>query len=165
MQCGIYLYRILFWISNLLKPFGVRPRPPVHLWTRLTFGRWPVLESQSLWPLGKNLPHPYLRNGTRYERNLSGYPPFFGVQQLNTTTGKSAWYYRRSEIQDGGRSTGSNYNSACRLDGNAISTAIPPFPWFNTSIRPLGSLPDTTGRRKSNMAVAKPEVLITQLVD
>jgi hypothetical protein len=56
-------------------------------------------------------------------------------------------------------------NSAYRLDKKAISTAIPPFPWFNTLIRLLGSLRDITGGRESKIVVAKPEVLITPLID
>ena len=81
----------------------------------LTFGRWPVLESHivcDLWD--KKLPHPYLRNGTRYERYLSGYPHFLGS---------------------------------------------------NNSTRLRGCVPDITVGWKSKMTVAKPEVLIAQLLN
>ncbi len=51
------------------------------------------------------------------------------------------------------------------LDSDEISTATP---IFSESINPnelLGILSDVTGSRKSKMAVAKREVLISQLID
>ena len=46
-----------------------------------------------------------------------------------------------------------------------VSSKVEQILGFNNPMRLLGSLPDITRGRKSKMAVAKPEVLITQLVD
>ena len=80
--------------------------------------------------------------------------PIFEVQQLNGTIANSARHNRKSEIQDGGRLTGFTYNSACRLDSNAISTATPTFSKSSESMGLLRILPDITGSRKSQMAAA-----------
>ena len=61
--------------------------------------------------------------------------------------------------------TGSTYNSASRLDINAISTATPMFSGSSNSMGLLRTLPDTSGSRKSRWRPPKPEVLITQLLD
>ena len=69
------------------------------------------------------------------------------------------------EIQDGGHQTGNNYISACRLDSVDISTAKPMF-WMSPNSMALLAIPhNVTGSGKSKMAAAKPEVIISQLVD
>ena len=88
----------------------------------------------------------------RYHRNSNGYPPFCEVQQLNGTIANSARHNRKSEIQDGGRLSGITYNSACRLDSNAISTATPTFSRSSNSLGSLRILSDQTGGGKSKMA-------------
>ena len=90
-------------------------------------------------------------------------PPIFETQQFKETIANSTRHNRKSEIQDGGRLTGITYNSACRLDSNVISTASPTFSRSSISMGPLRILPDITRSRKSKMAAAKPELLITQL--
>ena len=51
--------------------------------------------------------------------------------------------------------TGSTYNSASRLDNNAISTATPMFSGSSNSMGLLRTLPDTNGSRKPKMAAAE----------
>ena len=69
------------------------------------------------------------------------------------------------EIQDGGIQTGNNYSSACKLDSVEISTANPIFSRSRNSTAPLAILRNVTGSGKSKMAAAKPEVIISPLVD
>ena len=61
--------------------------------------------------------------------------------------------------------TGNTYISACRLDSNAIPKTTQTFSRSSNSMGLLQSLPDTTGSQKSKMAAAKPEILISHLVD
>ena len=70
------------------------------------------------------------------------------------------------EIQDGVCQTGSNYISACSLDSVEISTAKPMFSRFPNSTALLATPHNVTESGKSKMAAAaKPEVIISQLVD
>ena len=55
--------------------------------------------------------------------------------------------------------------SASRPDRDKISAATPLFSGSSYPMRLTGTLHDQTGSRKSNMAAAKTEVLITQLAD
>ena len=57
--------------------------------------------------------------------------------------------------------TGSTYNSASRLDRNAISTATSMFSGYSNPNLMIRILSDTRGTGQSNMAAAKPEVLFT----
>jgi hypothetical protein len=57
--------------------------------------------------------------------------------------------------------TGSTYNSASRLDRNAVSTATPMFSGPSNPNLMIRILSDTRGTGQSNMAAAKPEVLFT----
>src|SRR5664279_1465174 len=67
-----------------------------------------------------------------------------------------------SEIQDGGRLTGSTYISACRRDRNAFSTANPTFSGSSNSMVLLRIISDIIGSLRSKMAAGKPEVLLSQ---
>src|SRR5208282_1764955 len=55
--------------------------------------------------------------------------------------------------------------SASRPDSNAVPTANPPFSGSTNSAALLTILPDVSGSQNSKMAAAKPEVLISQLLD
>src|SRR5664279_4563837 len=101
----------------------------------------------------------------RSKRNSKGYHHIFRVQYFNGTIGNIAGCNRKSEIQYGGRQTGSTHISAYRLDRNEIPTGTPIFSGSSISMELLGISPDVTGSQKFNMAAAKPEVLISQLLD
>ena len=68
-----------------------------------------------------------------------------------------------SQIQYGGRQTGSTYISGSILDSSEISKATPMFPWT------IGAMACTSMSYvfryvESNTAAAKPEVVITYVV-
>src|SRR5664279_2810988 len=67
-----------------------------------------------------------------------------------------------SEIQDGGRLTGSTYISACRRDRNAFSTANPTFSGSSNSMVILRIISDIIGSLKSKMAAGKPDNIETR---
>src|SRR5664279_409744 len=71
----------------------------------------------------------------------------------------------KPEIQDSCLQNGSTYNSACRLDRKAISAATPMFSESSNPMKLLRITSDVSRSGKSKMAAAKPEVIITQLVD
>jgi hypothetical protein len=64
----------------------------------------------------------------------------------------------------GGKSTPQGI-LACRPDINEIPTATPMFLGSSIPTKLVGMLLDRTGSEKSNMAAAKPEVLISKLTD
>src|SRR5208282_4281893 len=107
----------------------------------------------------------YLSFQTRYQRRSNGKPPIFGDQQPNGTLANSARCNRKSVFKDGGRQTGSTYISASRKDINAVPTANPPLSGSSNPMELLRIVPDATGSRFLKMAAAKPEVLISQLLD
>jgi len=61
--------------------------------------------------------------------------------------------------------TGYAYISACRQDGSEILTAVSMFSGSSYTVRSTGMLYDQTRSGKSNVAVCKQEVHISQLVD
>ena len=72
----------------------------------------------------------------------------------------------RKKIQDGGRKTGNIYISASKPDRNAVPTAIPTFSVPRNSMALVWMLGAVTeSRKKFKMAAAKPEVLISQLLN
>src|SRR5208282_1609463 len=89
----------------------------------------------------------------------------FGLQQLNGAIANTVRCNRKSVFKDGGRQTGSTYISASRQDSNAVPKANPPFSGSSNSMAPLRILSDVTGSLLLKMAAAKPEVLISQLLD
>src|SRR5664279_4110095 len=99
--------------------------------------------------------------GATYEHNSNGYTHVFGVQELNGDNPNTTRCNRKSEIQDGGRQTGSTFISASIPDTNEIPTATPMFSGSRNSMVITRILPEVTGSQKSNMAAAKPEVIIT----
>src|SRR5664279_1027189 len=102
--------------------------------------------------------------GATYEHNSNGYPHVFGVQELNGDNPITALCNWKSEIQDGGRQTGSTYISASIADSNGISTATPMFSGSRNSMVITRLPPYVTRSRKFKMAAVKPEVLISQLL-
>src|SRR5664279_4735059 len=102
--------------------------------------------------------------GATYEHNSNGYTHVFGVQELNGDNPNTTRCNRKSEIQDGGRQTGSTYISASIADSNETPTATPMFSGARNSMVITPILPDVTGSRKFKMAAVKPEVLISQLL-
>ena len=61
------------------------------------------------------------------ETKFQRLPHVFGVLELKDTIANSARCNRKSVFKDGGLQTGSSYNSASRLDSNAVPTANPHF--------------------------------------
>ena len=101
----------------------------------------------------------------KIEKKFQRLPPVLGVKLSNETNGNALRPNRKWEIQHGGRQNGSTYISACRPLRNAVSTAKPMFSGSPNSMG-CSSMPrDHTGSGNSNMAAAKPEVLISQLAD
>ena len=92
-------------------------------------------------------------------------PHIFEVQQLNDTMANTVRCNRKSEIQVVGRQTGRTYISASILDSNAVPKATSTFLGSSNSIALWRILSDVTGSRKFKMAAAKPEVLISQLLN
>jgi hypothetical protein len=92
-------------------------------------------------------------------------PMFFWVLELKDTIANSARCNRKSVFKDGGLQTGGSYNSASRLDSNAVPTANPPFSGSSNPLALLRIVPDVTGSRFFKMAAAKPEVHIFLLPD
>ena len=63
------------------------------------------------------------------------------------------------------RKTGKTYISASRQDINALPTANPTFLGSSNPMELWRIVPDVTGSRFLKMAAAKPEVVISQLLD
>ena len=102
-------------------------------------------------------------SASRLDRNaiLAATPMFSGssnsmglLRTLPDTSGS-----RKSKMA--ATETGSTYNSASRLDRNAVSTATPMFSGPSNPNLMIRILSDTRGTGQSNMAAAKPEVLFT----
>ena len=89
---------------------------------------------------------------------------YFGVYELNGTIAITARCNRKSVFEDGGRQTGSTYISALRQDTNEIPKTKLIFGGFRNSTKLLRLLPDVIGSRYFNMAAAKTEVLISQVI-
>jgi hypothetical protein len=78
--------------------------------------------------------------------------------------GRCNW--KSEKIQDGGRKTGNIYISASKPDRNAVPTAIPTFSVSRNSMALVWMLGGVTeSRKKFKMAAAKPEILISLLLD
>ena len=106
--------------------------------------------------------------GTRFQRLL---PCFLGPA-IHRTMASYRQVYHHPVFQHGGLITGRDgiwagnmFISACRLARSAISTATPMFSESQNPMGSLGLLPVQTGSGKSKIVAAKPEVLISQLVD
>src|SRR5208282_5060985 len=91
--------------------------------------------------------------------------PIFKVQQPNGTLANSARCNRKSVFKDGGCQTGSSFISASKQDINAVLTANPPFSGSSNPMELLRIVPGVTGSRLLKMAAAKPEVVISQLLE
>src|SRR5664279_4560603 len=89
--------------------------------------------------------------GATYEHNSNGYTHVFGVQELNGDNPNTTRCNRKSEIQDGGRQTGSTYISASIADSNEIPTATPMFSGSRNSMVITRLPPYVTGSRKFKM--------------
>ena len=70
-----------------------------------------------------------------------------------------------SEIQDGGRQTGSTIISVPVQAIHIIPKVIPRFSTMADRLNILPTLSDKIRHRKSKMATAKPEVLLSQCLD
>src|SRR5664279_3265413 len=82
------------------------------------------------------------------EKKFQRLAPIFRVQHFNGTIGNIAGCNRKSEIQYGGRQTGSTHISASRIDRSEIPTATPIFSGSSSSMELLGISPDVTGSQK-----------------
>src|SRR5664279_238735 len=102
--------------------------------------------------------------GATYEHNSNGYTHVFGVQELNGDNPNTIRCNRKSEIQDGGRQTGSTFISASIPDSNEIPTATPMFSGSRNSMVITRLPPYVTGSRKFKMVAVKLEVLLYQLL-
>ena len=91
-------------------------------------------------------------------------PPHFGVQLLNGIVVNTVGSNRKSEIKHGGRQTGSTFISAPRYGRNEIPNATPRLLGSSFSMELWSVLWVQTGSQKSNMAAAKPEVLISHVL-
>ena len=89
----------------------------------------------------------------------------FRTGKYNSTYLEMLKCNRMPSIQYGGRKIGSAHISACRQDGGTKSNAITMFSHTGNTIQLVWRHANVTGRRKSKMAVAKPEVHISQPID